>query len=159
MSPTALLYSILGLMIATSIFTGLIFVELHRRYKLEAAKYGEAIPLFKYLLSEFSAHLMHPHPWAAEADELMREANQEPLKRMSDERYARLKGLLVEIATGTEHEEDMKPFEREYAASYLLAMAFARREKLNPDALSSFRLVVAQPPPEQTLKEKDASRT
>lgn len=155
MNPNTLLWLIFALMLLSATFLGLLVVIKNRQYALEAAKYGDAVPLFKYLLAQLGAYLMHPHEWAAEADALIRKALKEPLERMPDDEWALLRTKMIERTTSTS--PDLRPFEREYAAMFLLAMSFARREAIDPEALGSFRLIGTQAPVEQTAKEKNAS--
>ncbi len=95
---------------------------------------------------------MHPHDWAAEADSLIIMALEEPDSHMPDDHWLRLRTLMVERSTSTNI--DMRPFEREYATMFLLAMTFARREAIDPAALSSLKLIGTQSPIEQTKVEK-----
>lgn len=152
LSPNAWLIAIFGMLLLISAVIGLGFAVMNRRYAAMEAQFGKVVPLWRHALSELSAIMTHPHPFAREMDELMVEASMEPEVPMTPKRYERLKALLVERSQSTD--PNLREGENDAALTYLLLLKFAKREEQSPILTTGIQLVSTKAPEDQTSEDK-----
>lgn len=156
LSPNSQLYLTLGLFVLAMIIIAIVLAFLQAKLRNLERRYSKVTPLWEHVIKAASAILTHPHEWAEELDQLLREANLEPEQMMAPERYERIKVLLLDRSTA-DH-ADMREGEREAALVVLSALALARIQRGQESPLADVELVSNKPPADQTAEEKaDAS--
>lgn len=100
-------------------------------------KMGEPLPLWEVALTDLKEKLTHPHPFAREMDQLMREVG--PKGEVNWVAYAELKKKLLERSLSID--ENLREDETDAALAYLLVWKLARNEAKNPAKLTGVRLV------------------
>jgi len=157
LSPNQQLILWFILLILGPLLVGIAYALLRRQLnEMQRAQGGTVVPLWKAALQAAQSFLTHPHPFAQEADELMREAAQELETRipMPPERYARLEVLLFERISSTD--PSIRPGESEMAAAYpyLRRLALFETQEQSFWTKTQTRLVSSQQPADQGDKEK-----
>lgn len=113
-------------------------------------KMGEPLPLWEVALTDLREKLTHPHEFAQEMDDLMREV--EPTGAVDWDAYAQLKKRLLERSLSTD--ENLRENEDDAALAYLLVWKLRRNEAENPAALTGVRLVGTHAVEDQSLGDK-----
>jgi hypothetical protein len=153
-TPNHQLYVFFALFFIAMITMGAAVVLVRSHITALQRKLGPVTPLWEHVLSELSAIMRHPHPWAKEMDELMDEANQEPDVHMEPERFERLLVLLAERVNSKNPE--LREDEPTAAAVYLAVLPLARREAFKRIDLSGIRLVGSHAPAAQSTEDQEA---
>ena len=147
LSPDYQLYVTLAALVLIPLCAGAVLIWLKRYVD---KKMGEPLPLWEVALTDLKEKLTHPHEFAREMDQLMREVG--PAGEVDWKKYAELKRELLERSLSTD--ENMREDETDAALAYLLVWKLARNEAKNPAKLTGVRLVGTHAVENQTLIDK-----